>query len=167
MFFQQHSAALAKDKGTKIKDVSIKLFWSQPAKGSGRLKDNSPAHAVRTEPSHTSTHSKSRPEVMSHHLTQKSARDLPKQGAVEESPPRLRRTRTTSSSAADRNRTRKRQLLYSRKGKTAKALDVRREKSIEDSKNIFSYAVGGRTYEMPDEVKDELDVMACKEDSKR
>jgi hypothetical protein len=104
---------------------------------------------------------------MSHHLTQKSARDLPKQGAVQESPPRLRRTRTTSSSAADRNSMRKRQLLYSRKGKTAKALDVRREKSTEDSKNIFSYAVGRRTYEMPDEVKDELDVMACNEDSKR
>jgi len=147
--------------------VSIKLFWSQPAKGSGRLKDNIPACAVRTEPSHTSARSKSRPEVVSHHPTQKSAGHFPKQGAVQESPPRLRRARTTSISAADRNRTRKRQLLSSRKGKITKALDVRREKNIEDSKNIFSYRVGGRTYEMPDEVKDELDVMACNEDSKR
>jgi hypothetical protein len=166
-FFQQHSAALAKDKGTKIKDVSIKLFWSRPAKSSGRPKDNSTACAVRTEPSHTSTHSKSRPEVVSRHLTQKSAGDFSKQGALQESPPRLRRARTTSSSTVDRNRSRKRQLLFSRKGKTTKALDVRREKSIEDSKNMFSYPVTGRTYEMPDEVKDELDVMACNEDSKR
>lgn len=139
--------------------MEIKLFWSRPAKSSGR--------PVRTEPSHTSTHSKSRPEVLSHHLTQKSAGDFPKQGAVQESPTRLRRARTTSVSNVDRNRTRKRQLLFSRKGKTAKASDVRREKSIEDSKNIFSYPVGGRTYEMPDEVKDELDIMACKEDKKR
>jgi hypothetical protein len=163
-FFQQHSAALAKDKGTKIKDVSIKLFWSQPAKSSGRPKDISPPLAVRTEPSHTSADSKSRPEVVSRHLTQKSAGDLPKQGAVQESPPKLRRVRTTSFSAVDRNKMRKRQLLYSRKGKITKALDVRREKNMEDSKNIFSYPVAGRTYEMPDEVKDELDVMACYED---
>jgi hypothetical protein len=101
------------------------------------------------------------------HLTQKSAGDYPKQGAVQESPPRLRRTRTTSFTTVDRNRTRKRQLLFSRKGKTAKALDVRKEKSMEDSKNMFSYPVDGRTYEMPDEVKDELDVMACNEVSKR
>jgi hypothetical protein len=112
-------------------------------------------------------HSKSRPEVASHHLTKKSAGDLPKQGAVQESPPSLRRVRTTSVSTADRNRTRKRHLLYPRKGRTAKASDVRREKSIEDSKNIFSYPVGGRTYELPAEVKDELAVMACSEDSKR
>ena len=70
-------------------------------------------------------------------------------------------------SAADRNRTRKRQLSSSRKGKTVKTLDVRSEKSIEDTKSMFSYPVGGRTYEMPDEVKDELEVMACNEDSKR
>jgi hypothetical protein len=163
MFFQQHSAALAKDKGTKIKDAAIKLFWSRPAKSGGRPKDNSTSGAVRTEPSHISTRSKSRPEVVSHHRS----RDFPKQGAVQESPPRLGRVRTTSVSTVDRNRTRKRQLSFSRKGKTAKALDVRREKNIEDSKNIFSYPVGGRTYEMPDEVKDELDVMACNEGSKR
>jgi hypothetical protein len=104
---------------------------------------------------------------VSRHPTQKSAGDFPKQGAVQKSPPRLERIRTTSFSAADRNRTRKRQLLLSRKGRIAKALDVRGEKSIEDSKNIFSYPVGGRTYELPDDVKDELDVMACNEDSKR
>ena len=120
---------------------------------------------VRPELSHTSTHSKSRSERVSHHRTQKSAGDFPK--PVQESPPRLRRARTTSSSTAERNRTRKRQLLPSRKGKTTKALDVRKEKNIEDSKSIFSYPVGGRTYEMPDEVKDELDVMACNEGSKR
>jgi hypothetical protein len=168
-FFQQHSAALAKDKGTNIKNVSIKLFWSRPVKSGARPKDISPASVVRTRSSHTSTHSKSWPEVVSHHPTKKSARDdLPKPGAVQESPPRLERVRTTSSSAADRNRMRKRQLMFSRKGKTAKVFDVRKEeKSMEDSKNIFSYHVGGRTYEMPDEVKDELDVMACNEDSKR
>lgn len=165
-FDSHHSAALAKDKGTKIKDVSMKLFWSRPAKGSGRLKDV-PARAVHTELPHTSTRSKSRPEVFGHRPTRKSAGDFPKQGAVQESPPRLRRARTTSVPAADRNRMRKRQLLSSRKGKINKALDVRSEKNIEDTKNIFSYPVGGRTYEMPAEVKDELDVMACNEDSKR
>jgi hypothetical protein len=168
IFFQQHAAALAKDKGTKIKDALIKLFWSRPAKSSGRLKDNSPACAVHTVPSQTSAHSKRQPEVASHHPTRKSARDdLSKPVAVQESPPRFKRVRTTSFSAVDRNRLRKRQLLCSRKGRSTKAVDVRAEKSTEDSKNIFSYPVGGRAYEMPDEVKDELDVMACNEDSKR
>lgn len=168
MFFQQHAAALAKDKGTKIKDALIKIFWSRPAKSSGRLKDNTPACVVHTVPSHTSGHSERQPEVASHHPTRKSARDdLPKPGAVQESPPRFRRVRTPSFSAVDRNKMRKRPLLCSRKGKSTKALDVRTEKSTEDSKNIFSYPVGGRSYEMPDEVKDELDVMACNEDSKR
>ena len=147
--------------------MSIKLFWSRPAKGSGRQKDNIPACAVRTEPSHISMRSKSRPEMVSHRPTQRSAGNFPKQGADQESPPRLRRARTTSISAVDRNRTRKRQLLSPRKGKSTKALDVRSEKNTEDSRNMFSYPVGGRTYEMPDEVKDELDVMACTEDSKR
>jgi hypothetical protein len=62
---------------------------------------------------------------------------------------------------------RKRQLLYSRKGRNTKAVKVSREKGTENSKNIFSFSVGGRTYEIPDEVKDELDVMACDEDSKK
>ena len=105
--------------------------------------------------------------MVSHRPTQRSAGNFPKQGADQESPPRLRRARTTSISAVDRNRTRKRQLLSPRKGKSTKALDVRSEKNTEDSRNMFSYPVGGRTYEMPDEVKDELDVMACTEDSKR
>jgi hypothetical protein len=168
VFFLQHSAALAKDRGTNIKDSVIKLFWSRPAKSSGRLKDNSSAApSVHTVPSRTSVQSRSQPEVVSH-MTRKSANDdLPKQSAVQESPLRLRRFRTTSASAQDRNRMRIRQLLYSRKGRFAKALDVRKEKSTEDGENIFSYPVGGRAYEMPDEVKDELNVMACNEDRKR
>jgi hypothetical protein len=168
MFFPQHTAALAKEKGTKIKDSVIQLFWSSPAKSSGRPKDNSPTCAVRTEPSHTSARSKSHIEVVSHHLTQKSARDdLPKQGAVRGSPPQLRTIRTTSFSGVDKSRARKRQSLFSRKVKSPKALDIRKEKNVEDSKNIFSYPVGGRAYEMPDEVKDELDTMAWNEGSKR
>jgi len=62
----------------------MKLFWSRLSKNSGRPKDNSPACAVRSEPPHTSAHSKSQPEVARHHLTQKSTRDhLSTPGAVQ------------------------------------------------------------------------------------
>jgi hypothetical protein len=162
MFFQQHVAALAKDKGAKIKDMLIKLFWSRPAKASGRMKDNGCAGTVRT-----SAQSRGPTEAVSHSTGKSTSDDLPVQGVVQESPPKLRRVRTTSTSALDRNRMRIRQLLHSRKGRNSKAVDVRKEKSAVDSDNIFSYPVGGRAYEMPDEVKDELDVMACNEDSKR
>lgn len=143
------------------------MFWSQPAKSRGRSKDNS-----STSPSDTSAQSRRISEV-TRNLSYNSENDnLPKQN-TRESHPRLRshsvekRVRTTNISVPDRSKMRIRHLLHSRKGKSSKTLDVRKGKSSKDDENIFSYPVVGRTYEMPDEVKDELDVMACQEDGVR
>jgi hypothetical protein len=77
------------------------------------------------------------------------------------------RARSAGISVSDRNRMKIRHVFHSRKGKSSKTLDVRKEKSAKDNENMFSYPVAGRPYEISDEVKDELDVMAYNEDSMR
>jgi hypothetical protein len=139
-----------------MKGSLLTIFWSQPAKGRSRSRDNDP-----TSTSDTSARSRRISEVTRKVSYSSENDNFPKQN-TRESHPRLR-----SPSAEKRVRSTVRHLLQSRKGKSSKAMDVFKEKSIKDDENIFSYPVVGRTYEMPDEVKDELDVMACNEDSVR
>lgn len=146
-----------------MKGSLLTIFWSQPAKGRGRSKDH-----ASTSPSDTPAESRTVSEATIKMSRSSESDTLPKQ-STGESHPRHRiynvekRIRTASSSVPDRNRMRIRHLPHSRKGKSSKALDVRKEDSGKAVENIFSYPVASRMYEMPDEVKDELDVMACNE----
>lgn len=172
-FFQQHAAARAKAKGAQVKDSLLTIFWSQPAKNRGKLKDSSSACSMGTSSSDISAQSKKISEVVNQPPHKSTNNNLMKKGIFRESHSRPRshntekRVRTASISVLDRNRMRIRHLFHSRKGKSSKALDVRKEESTKDDKNMFSYPVAGRAYEISDEVKDELDVMACNDDSMR
>jgi hypothetical protein len=151
-----------------MKDTLLTIFWSQPAKSNGKSKDNSSTCSMGTTSSNTSVQSRR----MSVPYNARND-NLPKRSTFRESYSRLRshnierRVKTVSTSVPDKSRMRVRHLLHSRKGKSSKASVERQEKSAEDNENIFSYPVAGRTYEMPDEVKDELDVMASNEDGMR
>jgi hypothetical protein len=143
----------------------LTTFWSQPAKSRGRSKDNSSICDKDTSLSDTSAQSRRTSEG----TRQRSCNSGQN---TRESHPRLRshgvekKARTTSISITERNKMKIRNLLQSRKGRSSKTLDERKEKSVK-YENIFSYPVVGRAYEMPDEVKDELDTMACNEDTVR
>jgi hypothetical protein len=166
-FFQQHAAAKAKERGARVKDSLLTIFWSQPAKNSGKLKDS-----MGTFTSDMPSQSKRVSEVANQPSHKSTNDNFVKRGTFQESHSRLRshrsekRVRAASISVAERNRMRIRHLFPSIKGKSSKPLDARKGKSTKDDKNMFSYPVAGRAYDIPDEVKDELDVMACNEDNK-
>lgn len=164
-FFQQHAAANAKEKGAQLKDTLLAIFWSQPGKNSGKLKDSMGTSALDT-----SSHSNRVYEVANQPSHRSRNDNLVKKGTFQESHSRLRsyrpekRVRSASISVPERNRMRMKHLFPSVKGKSFKPLDARK-RSTKDDENMFSYPVAGRAYEIPDEVKDELDVMAFNEDN--
>lgn len=164
-FFQQHAAANAKEKGAQLKDTLLAIFWSQPAKNSGKLKDS-----VGTSTSNTSSQSNRAYEVANQPSHKSRNDNLVKKGTLQESHSRFRsyrpekRVRSASISVPERNRMRMKHLFPYAKGKNFKPLDARK-RSTKGDEHMFSYPVAGRAYEIPDEVKDELDVMAFNEDN--
>jgi hypothetical protein len=169
--FQQHAAANAKEKGAQLKDSLISIFWSQPAKNSGKLKDSASVGSMATAASNTSSQSKKASEVANQPFHKSTNDNLVKKGTFRESGSRLRshhiekRGRSASISVAERNKMRMRHLFSSVKAKSPKPVDAKKGRNTKGDQNMFSYPVAGRAYEIPDEVKDELDVMAYNEDS--
>ncbi|PNF35688.1 hypothetical protein B7P43_G17422, partial [Cryptotermes secundus] len=172
-FDSHHAAARAKVKGAQVKDSLLTIFWSQPAKNRGKLKDSSSACSMGTSSSDISAQLKKVSEAVNQPPHKSTNNNLTKKSIFREGHPRLRshsmekRVRTANISALDRFRMGIRHHFHSRKRKSSKTLDVRKEKGTKDDKNMFSYPVAGRAYEISDEVKDELDIMAYNDDSMR
>ncbi|XP_023718896.2 uncharacterized protein LOC111870657 isoform X2 [Cryptotermes secundus] len=172
-FDSHHAAARAKAKGAQVKDSLLTIFWSQPAKNRGKLKDSSSTCSMGTSSSDISAQLKKVSEVVNQPPHKSTNNSLMKKGIFREGHPRFKshnmekRVRTANILSLDRFRMGIKHHFHSRKRKSSKALDVRKEKGTKDEKNIFSYPVARRAYEISDEVKDELDIMAYNDDSMR